>query len=158
MLAALKRLIFILFWEAIAILVILLLPKQYYIFWLISCIILLFVLLILSSKIIPTKKEKNKLLELSKVYKSFIDKDFDIKTKANLLEFTCPSCEFTTNFRDFLTESECPKCNSRLWTTKIMDKGQEYYDIFLDNEKIENFISKLSFRQKSKLKKLVAGI
>ncbi len=129
-----------------------------YVPWLIFCLIFLFFTYYLSFKFIPTKKENEILQELSKEYKIVLKKDYDVKTKANLLEFTCPSCEHLTNFLEFIEQKACPKCDSKLWTTRIMDKGPEYYDIFMETEKIERFLSKLSFRRKSRLKKMIVGI
>ncbi len=158
MFAILKRLGFVIFWETIALLLLLVTKPDLYIAWLIFCFVFLFFLFYVSAKIIPTKREKKRLKELSVEYQEFMSKNFDIKTQANLLDFTCPSCEHTTNFWEFINENECPKCGSKLWTTKIMDKGKEYYDIFLESEKLDNFLSRLTFRQKNRLKKMMAGI
>lgn len=156
--AIVKRILFVLFWEVIALLVVLIIKPAYYIPWLIICLILFFVLTYISLRFIPSKKDKKKLIELSKEYKEMMKKDFNVKTKAELLEFTCPSCEHVTSFWQFIKEDKCPKCDSKLWTTRIMETGNEYYELFIETEEIERFLSGLSFRQKNKLKKLMLEI
>ena len=153
-----KRLFFILFWEGIAVLFILLLKPKFYIPWLIACIALIFIFSFISVKIIPSKKERRKIKELGKKYMAVLENEFNVKTKADLLELTCPSCQHKTNYWEFLNEKACPKCDSKLWSTLIAEQPQDYYELFLEKEKNDRFLSSISFRQKGKLKKLALDI
>lgn len=149
-----KRLLLVLFWELIVLLFLFEIDPQYYIPWVIFAIVFLFLMIFISLKVIPTKKEEQQWEKIKEEYLKIFGKTKDCATRAKLLSFTCPACSHETHYWDFLSEGVCPKCDSKLWTTTIAGKDPDYFELFEKHQELDSFFSKLSFRQKKKLKKL----
>lgn len=155
MIRLIKRIGFILFWELSLLLALFIIDPAYYLSWLIFCLISFFFLIYFSYKIILTKKSEKKLEKLFIQYKGYSKTEQDILTKSSLLNFSCPSCKHETNFKEFLIEEKCPKCDSKLWTTQINSKDSEYFSFYDKMQKVKKFMSHLTYRKKNKLKKLL---
>ena len=150
----LKRLGFILFWQMIIWLFLLIISPFYYIVWLIFSLVYLFFIVYLAFQVIPGRKMENQLRKLLIEYKKKIEENQEAKTKAAMRPFTCPACQHETHFLEFLENRKCPKCESKIWSTVIGQKEKEYYELYKFFEDYSNFISHLSFRQRSRLKKM----
>ncbi len=133
----------------------LIIDKNYYIHWFIFSFILLFFIIYISFRIIPTKKALSNLKKLFMEYKNKFSQSEEYQTSAQLLAFSCPLCKYESNYGEFLGESKCPKCESKLWSTVINEKGPEYYEIYQKHQQLENFINTLGFRDKKKLRKML---
>lgn len=153
MLRFIKRFLFVIFWEIICLLFLFVLDSRYYIAWLIFSLIFFFMIVVLSYKIIPGRRFEIKLKKLFDEYKLLNRLDEKALIDASTLEMQCPSCEHKSNLREFLDGSKCPKCDSKLWTTTVGDKGEQYFNIFKTHQKANQFFNSLSYRQKTRLKK-----
>ncbi len=139
---------FVLLW----IMAIFLFPKDMLLVWASLGAILLLLWTLFFIRIVPSKRQRQYTKILTREYKEIGKQEAELKSKASIIQMTCPSCKVNDNLFRFLNEGVCPACKSGLWTTTLPEAGDEHRLLFSQKENINAFYARINASQLRKIR------